>query len=717
MSPIFHIFVLQPFAALAKKSASHSSRGVKREIVVAPPGCGKTDELSRRLTEAINSNPPRSVLCITFTENAAIEMKERAQKALPKGSKLSDSQRICTLHSYCWRKLRDEAQDKGEHLHVVDDGYLREFAVESRLDAFNDSLDYDWKESPEIRLEQIVRAASYQKRGKNVIFEPWRSKAWQEKFNGFIKKYITFKEDLNELNEDSRYLDFNDILIEAYTRLKEGDWTERFDIVLVDEVQDLSPFQLDIIESLVKDNGSICFFGDPEQAIYSFMGANVKKLYSLWKSCDESNRHSLHVNYRSPAHILRIINKYARNRIRVDKMWPGFNMKWEQKPSRAMARVPVPEYGTLRLTHNKYLDEDIALYHARSLKQEIREICEIIDTFPVGESNAILTLHNRKVDEVVALLKQKKKYVILGASEDEHTFLPRIMCAHLLVCQHSVIVENTEDDPENKASRPDENPWVGILAFLVKGEGRRRIAEQLRKLRRYGVTPLDVMAEREKALIRDARLLADNDILVLIKALRDYAPLFSDCTVRLESLKGCPEEELNKLLGDWIAYCHKHLVTSGLLFSYQDRQWDTIIRKIKKELKYACPSGKRLGLVERLDLVERLLSDIRPDDLLTCYGPDRRRIHVMTVHKAKGLGFDNVFMCSADQTWDYSRTAERDRVFFVGMTRAKKRLMFSFSDPTPTQEDLEEGRKPKSRLKDFSFIEDTQILAEEEGAF
>ena len=89
----------------------------------------------------------------------------------------------------------------------------------------------------------------------------------------------------------------------------------------------------------------------------------------------------------------------------------------------------------------------------------------------------------------------------------------------------------------------------------------------------------------------------------------------------------------------------------------------------------------------------------------------------MTVHKAKGLGFDNVFMCSADQTWDYSRTAERDRVFFVGMTRAKKRLMFSFSDPTPTQEDLEEGRKPKSRLKDFSFIEDTQILAEEEGAF
>ena len=715
MSPIFHIFVLQPFAALAKKSASHSSRGVKREIVVAPPGCGKTDELSRRLTEAINSNPPHSVLCITFTENAALEMKERAKKALPKGSKLSDSQRICTLHSYCWRKLRDEALDKGEHLHVVDDGYLREFAVESRLDAFNDSLDYDWKESPEIRLEQIVRAASYQKRGKNVIFEPWRSKAWQEKFNGFIKKYITFKEDLNELNEDSRYLDFNDILIEADKRIKEGDWTERFDTVLVDEVQDLSPFQLDIIESLVKDNGSICFFGDPEQAIYSFMGANVKKLYSLWKSCDESNRHSLHVNYRSPAHILRIINKYARNRIRVDKMWPGFNMKWEQKPSRAMARVPVPQYGTLRLTHNKYLDEDIALYHARSLKQEIREICEIIDTFPVGESNAILALHNRKVDEVIALLKQKKKYVILGASEKEHTFLSRMMRAHLLVCQYSVLVENTEDDPENKASRPDENPWVGILSFLVKGEGKRWIAQLLKKLRRYGVNPLDVIAGKEKAVIRDSRLLENNDIQILVKALHDYAPLFSDCCRRLESLKGCPEEELNTQLCNWIAYCHKHLVTSGLLYSYQNKQWDTILRKIKKELKYA--DGDVHGLVERLDLVDSLLDNIRPDDLLPCYGPDRRHIHVMTVHKAKGLGFDNVFMCSVDQTWDYSKTAERDRIFFVGMTRAKKRLMFSFSDPVPTQVDLEKGRKPKSRLKDFSPIDDTQIYAEEEGAF
>lgn len=703
---------------MPRKKSPAPTRGARREIVIAPPGCGKTEKLAKSLLDAVLNHPDRSVLCITFTESAAAEMRRRAEKALSRSKGTHAVNRICTLHSYCWQKLRKEAAklrkeaaDEAVHLHVIDDGLLQDFSESSGLDAFNQVNDYDEKENPEIRLEQVIRAASCIRQGKDVHFESWRKEAWQGKFRDFVDKYIAFKDDLNQQDGRNRYVDFNDILIDADRRIRGGGWKERFDIVLVDEVQDLSTFQLDIIERLVAENGSICFFGDPQQAIYSFMGANVRKLHSLWLSCEEENRHSFRMNHRSSPHIINIINKYARNRIRVDKMWPGFNMKWEQIPSKAMSRVPTPDYGDLKLTHNEALDEDIALYHARSLREEVWKIAQLIDQFGAGESNAILALHNRTVEQVIGFLKQKKKYVILSASPDEHTYLPRLIRAHLLVCRYPEWEQSA--DISGNPSLPKEDPWVGILAFLEKGKGKKWAYDTVWKLRKGGVTPLDVIQGRAASLISDAALLKEEDVGILLNALKRYGPLFTDCRKRLKDLEDIPEDGLNKAVPDWLAYSRKHLVESGLLVAYQNRQWDTILGGIKKQLKHSQPHG----LDGRLNLVRGFLSAVRPEDLIPSYGPHRPVVHVMTVHKAKGLGFDNVFMCSSNQTWDYSGTAELDRVFFVGMTRAKKRLVISYSDPVRTEEDLLLKRKPKSRPKDFSFIKNLKDETEGEDIF
>ena len=682
---------------MSTKKPQETPSHVRREIVIAPPGCGKTEKLTRRLVDAIESDPPKSVLCITFTENAANEMKERIQKKRSMGEMTSKSQHICTLHSFCYKRLEKEAKNSGCRLRVIDDGYLRGFSASSGLDAFNESLDYEGKAAPEIRIEQVVRAASRIRQGKEVHFESWRNDEWQDKFKGFVDEYIKFKEALNRDDDKTRYVDFNDILLEADSKIRNGDWKERFDVVLVDEVQDLSEFQLDIIEHLVAENGSICFFGDPEQAIYSFMGANVKRLHALWLSCDEKNRHFFRVNHRSQPHILHIINKYAHNRIRVDKMWPGFNIKWEQKPSKKMERMPEPEYGGLKLIHNKDLDEDMAVYHAVSLKQEVWRIGKIIDTFDPEETNAILALHNHKVEEIVSLLKKKKKYIILGATEHEHTYLPRFMRAYISVCR-------------NPAS--DES-WIGMLAFLRKENWGKAAFEVLPLLKKHGLTPLDVFDGRKQKQV--GAPLENKDLQVIVKELQRFGTLYLDCKRRLERLDGCSKENLDNQLCNWIAYCHKHLVDNGHLASYQINQWDTLLRRIKKELKYAPLRGNGDGLSDRLDRVDRLLSHIQAKDLLSGY-KSRRQVSVMTVHKAKGLGFDNVFMCSSNQTWDYSNNAELDRVFFVGITRAQKRLVISYSDPAPTEEDLALGYKPKSRLKDMSFIQEPKKEADGEDA-
>ena len=390
-----------------------------------------------------------------------------------------------------------------------------------------------------------------------------------------------------------------------------------------------------------------------------------------------------------------------------------------------MARIPVPDYGGLELTHSKDLDEDIALYHASSIKQEVWKISQLIDSFDSGESNAILALHNNRVGEIIALLKKKRKYVILGGNDDEHTYLPRLMRAFTHLCRYPD--ELPDDDKQEPFGGEDENPWICMLPFLIKkkvsdtkgedfdtkGEDsdiNERISNMIRTLGKHGVTPLDIILGR-----RDSTLEGDSDLQSKdFQKLLRFGPLFLDCRKRLLRLQNCPEEDLNTQLGNWLAYSHKHLVGSGLLSAYQITQWDTILRRIKKELKHAAPTG----LDERLDLVESVLSGIRPKDMIPCYGPDRRQVHVMTVHKAKGLSFDNVFMCSSSRSfWDYSGSSEADRVFFVGITRARRRLVISYSDPTPTEEDLVNGRKPKSRLKDMSFIKDPLKDMEKEGSF
>ena len=267
-----------------------------------------------------------------------------------------------------------------------------------------------------------------------------------------------------------------------------------------------------------------------------------------------------------------------------------------------------------------------------------------------------------------------------------------------------------EQEPDRSEDAPfvrnEEDPWAGMLRFLIKRED----SDIIKTLGERGITPLDfILGHHDSSLEGDAFLQSEG----LQKLLR-FGPLFLDCRKRLFRLQGCPEEDLNTQLGNWLAYGHKHLVESGHLAAYQITQWDTILRRIKKELKHAAPTG----LDGRLDLVDSVLSSIRPKDMIPCYGPDRRRVHVMTVHKAKGLSFDNVFMCSSSRScWDYTGSSEADRVFFVGITRARKRLVISYCDPTPTEEDRVNGQKPKSILKNMSFIKDLKKDAEKEGSF
>jgi len=665
---------------------------IAREIVVAPPGCGKTERLTRRLDSALKDagkGPSRgkAVLCLTFTRNAAEEMVQRIRKPLPDNS----PHFIGTLHAYCWRRLREDAKDaKDDNVRpvLIDEHLLERFSELSGLGRFNSANEFDGKKEPEISLDKVTMVASLASRGETVSFESWRSDAWKRLVMEFAGKYNAFKKELDEEKGGRIHMDFHDVLYEALDRLRGGSWTTRFDLVLVDEVQDLTPMQLEIIELLVRRGGRICYFGDPQQAIYSFMGVNLKKLYDLWNLCGEKDRHYYRTNFRTSPHLLPIINRFAQNRLKNAGIWERSGIDWTQKPSKQKMKEAPPQYGGLKLTRIGDLDEDIALIHGRSFEDELDRICSLIGSFSPNESNVILVRRNETVRRVAAYLKGKNRYVILSGDGREHVFVPRLMGAIMLACCHPEGMR--EDDDELSALVHGVSPWVYLLGFLAGPAVRAQLPECLAEMKgRYGLTPLDVVGGRYTgAPMNERDDLKDRGIREIVRILRGVAEPYR----RFQTLR---DDDSNGKLCDWLANSHKLLIEDGYLNAYQKRQWSFIVGRAKKALSHVTGSS----LEERVHLIAEALERITPEQLVPYY--QRPAIRVMTIHKAKGLGFDNVFMfgcdSSWDSNWDFDQPDEADRVFFVGMTRARKRLVFSYSDIVQPDE-----TRKRSRLRSFS---------------
>lgn len=671
---------------------------IAREIVVAPPGCGKTGRLTRRLDTALKEagkDPSRgkAVLCLTFTRNAAEEMVQRIKKPLPDDS----PHFIGTLHAYCWRALREDARDDKVRLVLIDEHLQERFSELSGLGRFNSANEFEGKKEPEISLDKVTMVAALAARGEEITFESWRSDAWKGMVMEFAGKYNAFKKELDEEKGGRIHMDFHDVLYEALDRLRSGRWTTRFDLVLVDEVQDLTPMQLEIIELLVRRGGRICYYGDPQQAIYSFMGVNLKKLHELWNLCGEEDRHYYRTNFRTSPHLLPIINRFAQNRLRNAGIWERSGIDWTQKPSKQKLKEGTPQYGGLRLTRNKDLDEDIALIHGRSFEDELDRICSLIDSFPPDESNVILVRRNETVRKAAAHLKGKNRYVILSGDGREHVFVPRLMGAFMLACCHPEGMP--EYDDELNALVHGEDPWVYLLEFLVGPAVRTRLRDCLAAMKeRYGVTPLDVVGGRYAGAPMNAR---DDDkdrgIRETVGILRGMAAPYANFqTLRDDVREGrYTDDELNGKLCDFLAHSHMLLIEGGHLSAYQKRQWSFIVGRAKKALSHVT----LLSLEERISIIADTLGRITPEQLVPYY--QRPAIRVMTIHKAKGLGFDNVFMFGCDSSWDtnwdYDQPDEADRVFFVGMTRAKRRLVFSYSDFVQP-----DGASKRSHLRSFS---------------
>lgn len=309
--------------------AINTSEG--RVRVVACAGSGKTSVLTERYAELVKSGVnPKNILCVTFTNKAAREMSERIIKRV---GDINTSQ-ICTFHSFCLRILRQYADLLGFPLkfNILDSddqkAIIRKIYKECKIDTKCMSI-----QSAEaiITERKVVKEDSLEELSKqdDNLKIMYKDAIGNIRTNGFSIMYEDSVKDAVYYGylyyqQQAKALDFNDLIIFTVRLFKQNKtvldiWQKRLQYIMVDEYQDVSNRQNELVEMLSEKHGNLFVVGDPDQTIYSWRGARPDILVDFDKK-KETKTIIMNQNYRSTPQILNVANKIiVKNALRVDK--------------------------------------------------------------------------------------------------------------------------------------------------------------------------------------------------------------------------------------------------------------------------------------------------------------------------------------------------------------------------------------------------------------
>ena len=361
-----------------QQQAVEATEGTVR--VVAGAGSGKTRVLAHRFAYIVNDLglSPGNILCLTFTNKAAQEMKHRIARMVDRGS-VNDF--VCTIHSFCVKFLRREIYRIGypKNFMILDEEDARQLARQAMEEFGIDRK----KTTAERFLKQVAG------------FKGWDPTAYIQRHllpnsspesPDAIVRYI-------RLQLKSFCLDYDDLLyftlyiLDHFPDARQY-WTDKLNYVMVDEVQDCSGDDWKLLRAITSYHGNLFVVGDPDQAIYEWRGANPKIFVDFHAATDII----LDRNYRSTPDILDVANAIIANNVK---------------------RVPKDLY-TARLNERR-----VVYRHEKSETEEAENIASTIaasikEGRPLSD-HAILyrASHlSRRLEQ--ALVKQKIPYTVWG---------------------------------------------------------------------------------------------------------------------------------------------------------------------------------------------------------------------------------------------------------------------------------------------------------------
>lgn len=286
-------------------------------LVVANAGCGKTFTIIERLNFLINEEgiDPKRILLTSFSKIANAELYEKVEKRL--GNHIANNISIGTIHAFCYRIMQENLSFFGMNkIDIVSESYLSSVAYNQFPDVFDskkDALKYSYVYRNELSRGCLFKDFSY----------PMRE---------------AFKSAQVIMEENNKLL-YDDLMIKSlylFSKKEEirQEWSNKFDYIILDESQDTSKLQWDIVESLLHEKTKSMIVGDVKQNIYGFRGASYKFM-NEYKDNHKSAVYSLSETFRYGENFAQVSNVIVDNLTEIEDIYrikTKTNVKCENKP-------------------------------------------------------------------------------------------------------------------------------------------------------------------------------------------------------------------------------------------------------------------------------------------------------------------------------------------------------------------------------------------------
>src|SRR5213080_590910 len=584
-------------------------------LVIAGAGSGKTRVLTHRVGHLITACGVKTneILAITFTNKAANEMKERLEDLLGPSAR---ALWILTFHAACGRILRREAPRLG---------YRTNFTIYDQADQIRltkaclEELERDPKRFVPRGIHSQISTA------KNNLVGP---EEYKTRVASFYDQTVA---DTYELYQrrlfTSNAVDFDDMLfltVDVLERFPEAlaRWRKAFRYVLVDEYQDTNHAQYRLLQLLAGEHMNLFAVGDPDQSIYAFRSADIRNILEFERDFAGTRTIALEQNYRSTNTILRSANAViAHNRERQEKnLWSDLG---DGEPVRVLA-----------------VEDEHA--EARFVAAEIAALVE----FGYSGSEVAVFYRTNAQSRVLedVLVRQGVAYQVIGGPRFYERAEVKDLIAYLQVI---------------------DNPYDAVSMLRIANKPRRGVGDtSLARLQTYadthGISLWESLEHAEDAGVSGASLRAVTKLRDLLLSLQAGALELDvpDLVERTLERSGYLE---------WLE-AERTIEAQGRIENLQELVG--VAREYQEQAEEPNLSSFLQGI--------SLSSD---QDAMRGEGS---LVTLMTLHNAKGLEFRAVFMIGMEEgIFPHSRSLEENtleeerRLAYVGMTRAKERLVLT----------------------------------------
>ena len=602
-------------------------------LVLAGPGSGKTTVVTRRVAALIAQGVPGyRILALTFTNKAATEMRERISALV--GLPGRGGPNVATFHSFCARQLRLDAEAAGlpRRYSIYNDA--------DRRDALKRAIAEVGLSAQNWAPASVAAAIS---RAKNRLLD---AAAYAADAGDFYSRCVArIYQAYEKILAANDALDFDDLLLRAAALLRQSapvrtTLQERYQYLLIDEYQDTNHAQFVIAHTLAAAHGNICVVGDPDQSIYGWRGADLTNILEFEEHYPEAVIVPLGQNFRSTGHIVETAAGLIRNNRRRKHKHLYTELGEGERPTVVVCRDEhheaslVADYLRLAFDENGVPWKEMAvLYRINALSRVLEDAMRDAQ-IPYVIARGTAFYERKEVKDALAYLR---------------------------------LVANTRD--EVSLRRIVNTPARGIGKTTLQKIEIFAIDKQLRLF--------DALGRADE--VRDLGPRA-------VKSISGFVRLIE--TVRAEGARPLDAGNSAGLAG----LVERIVRGSGLEVMYQGagaederHRLENLNELISAAAQFAPPASEDRWKPTLLDGLTAFLESVALVSDADRIDPERGTVTLMTLHAAKGLEFSVVSMVGLEENLlPHARAAESEaeleeerRLCFVGITRAKRRLLLS----------------------------------------